>query len=329
MPFATVCPNCAARLTAPDTVRGKKVKCKKCDEPFVARRAADPDDDDDDRPAKPAAKARPRPGRDDDEADAPARNPAKARRPADDEDDERPARRRRDQDDEEDGPRPKAKKKRKSKQKKGPPVLLFVLLGVGALVLIGGGIGAYFAFIKEEKPADMVANGDGPKGPAARGGGTVAAGGPAAEWVEQHDADGRYRIKFPSAPRTQNVTQQTPAGPVTLKVYLAGGQTEAFVCTHQQLPADRAGVSDDQILDQAIVAAKVQAQGAIAGPTRSMTYQSLPGREVAMTFPGKKGEMIIRVILAGDRVLALSALGDNATPEAPRVKQFFESLKIE
>src|SRR3954465_3330467 len=69
-------------------------------------------------------------------------------------------------------------------------------------------------------------------------------------------------------PRTQNVTQQTPAGPVTLKVYLAGGQTEALLCTPQHPPADRAGASDDQILDQAIEGAKLQAKGATAGPTR-------------------------------------------------------------
>ena len=82
MPFATICPNCDARLTAPDTVLGKKVKCKKCDEPFVARLAAEPEDEEDDRPAKAAAGKR-RPARDDDD-EAPARKPSKARRPADD-----------------------------------------------------------------------------------------------------------------------------------------------------------------------------------------------------------------------------------------------------
>ena len=131
-----------------------------------------------------------------------------------------------------------------------------------------------------------------------------AGGGAAAEWVEQHDADGRYRIKFPSAPRTQNVTQQPrPARSPSRSTWRGTRPRRSSAPTSSSPPI--AGVSDDQILDQAIVAAKVQAQGASAGPTRSMTYQSLPGREVAMTFPGKKGEMVIRVDLAGDRVLAL------------------------
>jgi len=88
-------------------------------------------------------------------------------------------------------------------------------------------------------------------------------------------------------------------------------------------------VSGDQILDQAIEGAKLQAQGATAGQARSITYQSVPGREVTMTFPGKKGAMVIRVLLAGDRVIVLSAVGDDAAPDAPRVKQFFASLKID
>jgi hypothetical protein len=327
MPLTIACPKCDARLQAPDTVRGKRVKCRKCGETFVARPV---DDDEDDRPSRPAAKAaakpRPRPVGDDEDDDRPRRPARASRRDEDDSggDEDRPRRRRRDEDDE---PRPRGKKGKKKKKAAGPPVLLLVLIGVGALVLIGGGIGVYFAFIKEEKPADnAVAKAGGPPPVTQLGlGGPGAAG----AWVEQHDADGRYRIKFPSAPRTQNVTQQTPAGPVTLKVYLAGGQTEAFVCTHQQLPADRAGVSDDQILDRAIEGAKLQAQGATAGPSHPITYQSQPGREVTMTFPGKKGMMIIRVLLAGDRVIALSALGETATADAPRVKQFFDSLKIE
>jgi hypothetical protein len=326
MPLTIACPKCDARLQAPDTVRGKRVKCRKCGETFVARPV---DDDEDDRPSRPAAKAaakpRPRPVGDDEDDDRPRRPARASRRDEDDSggDEDRPRRRRRDEDDE---PRPRGKKGKKKKKAAGPPVLLLVLIGVGALVLIGGGIGVYFAFIKEEKPADnAVAKGGGPPVTQLGPGGPGAAG----AWVEQHDADGRYRIKFPSAPRTQNVTQQTPAGPVTLKVYLAGGQTEAFVCTHQQLPADRAGVSDDQILDRAIEGAKLQAQGATAGPSHPITYQSQPGREVTMTFPGKKGMMIIRVLLAGDRVIALSALGETATADAPRVKQFFDSLKIE
>ena len=43
--FTTVSPGCEASLNAPDTLTGKKVKCKKCGESFVAKPAIEVDDD--------------------------------------------------------------------------------------------------------------------------------------------------------------------------------------------------------------------------------------------------------------------------------------------
>ena len=37
----------------------------------------------------------------------------------------------------------------------------------------------------------------------------------------------------------------------------------------------------------------------------------------------------MRLILAGDRMIMAMAGGDTASPESPRVKAFFETLKIE
>lgn len=116
MSFTTICPNCDARLTAPDSVRGKRWKCKKCGDPFTARRAADLDDEDD---VPPRRSSRPRRSDDDDE------------------------------------PRPRSRKQGQKKPS-GPPVLLFVLIGVSALILIGGGVAAaiYFSSPKKSAPYD-------------------------------------------------------------------------------------------------------------------------------------------------------------------------------
>src|SRR5262245_3974773 len=125
MSFTIVCPICDARLTAPDSLEGKRVKCRKCGDPFVAR----PLDDEEDAP-KPRSNssARPRRAEDDDEDDR-SRRPAKASR-RDDDDEDRPRRRSREKDDE---PKPRKRNKRNIKKEPGVPLLLFVLLGVGAL----------------------------------------------------------------------------------------------------------------------------------------------------------------------------------------------------
>jgi hypothetical protein len=323
MSFTTACPNCDARLQAPDTVEGKRVKCKKCGEAFVARPL---DDEGDDRPARgsarPEARSR-RPVRDDDE-ERPRRSSARAARPANDEEDDDRPRRRREED--EDADEPRAKKKRKKKKAAGPPVLLFVLIGVAALVLIGGAVGAFLYFSDDKTKDNPVAKtGPGAGGPGGPGPGAALTAG----WVDHHDPNGRYRVRFPTAPRSQSVTNQTPAGPVSVTMFMSGGQSEVFVSGQQPVPADRMGLSDEQLLEQGMGMARAQGKGAAIGDVRPINYQGFAGRELVINPPGKKGALIMRLILAKDRLVFLMAGGDGATADTPRVKAFFESLKIE
>jgi len=234
-----------------------------------------------------------------------------------------------DDEDEDEVPKPKGKKKGKKGKKKaaGSPVMMYVLLGIGAIVLLSGGAaGVYYGFIQEDaKPTNSTTQA--PGGPGAPVG---QASINTAGWVEINEVEGKYRLKFPKQPSTQNVQQQTPAGPITLKRYLADGQSDAFLSTHVPLP-DRGGLTDDQLLDQAAHTSQSLApsKGATISNPKAITYQSLPGREFVMTLTGKRGSMIIRVILASDRIIVLTAGGDNATSESPRVRTFFDSLKIE
>lgn len=91
MPIALACPSCASRITAPDRLAGKTVKCPKCGT-AMSLPAAEPGFEvveDVPAPERPVIKARPLPD------DRPKR---KLRREADDEDegDDRPGRRRKD-----------------------------------------------------------------------------------------------------------------------------------------------------------------------------------------------------------------------------------------
>src|SRR5262249_4154612 len=116
MPISLSCP-CGARLNAPDTTAGKKVKCPKCGDPIAVPAAAGFEVVDE----KPVPAARPR------------------RRVEDDEDDDRPARSRRRDDDEDDRPR---KKKRKAKSG-GVPVWAWAT--GGGLLLVAGVVVAVLA----------------------------------------------------------------------------------------------------------------------------------------------------------------------------------------
>jgi hypothetical protein len=276
MAFTTVCPNCDARLSAPDTVRGKKVKCKKCGEPFVARPAPATEDDEDDLP------------------------------------------------------RPRKKGKGRKKKSSGSPVLFIVLIAIGAVVLIGGGVAAYFLFIKEDKPKDNpVAKTDPPKGPAGKAAdpaGVAATAG----WVDFTVPEGRFQVRMPRQPGPPITQRQAlPNGGMSeVKMYVVDLQAEAFITGFVQMPPAAAGAPPDAVLEGAVNGAAANAKGGRIKSRTTITYQGFPGREAVIEMPGKEGNLVMRVILAGDRMIMMIAGGNTATPETPRVRGFMESLKI-
>lgn len=330
--FTTVCPGCEASLNAPDSLKGKKVKCKKCGEPFVA----DPARTGQDRPLPKTVKSpgvapppKPRKSEDEEPTEETNKLSAKKRRSGDDEDDTEIMEAHVVDDDEEDLPQPRSKKKAggKRRKEKKSSAMLIVLIAVGALLVLGGGaVGAYYAFIKEETK---------PETPQAKGGTTTAnTGGGAASaagWVDFHEPEGRYRVKFPQTPGTP-IAQRQPVGNgenMDIKLIPLNLGSEAFVSGHAVVPAALAGVPADQFLDLATNDQSAQAKGATIRSRKQITYQGFPGREVVIDFPGKKTPTVMRVIMANDRMIMLVAASENAAADQPRVKTFFESLKIE
>ncbi|HEX3149252.1 MAG TPA: hypothetical protein VHR66_14355 [Gemmataceae bacterium] len=321
MSFKTVCPNCDAELTAPDTVLDKRVKCKKCGDPFTAKRAVD-DDDEDDRPAKASTKARLKPDRDDDD-DAPPRKSAKARRAADDDEDD---------EDEDEEPRPKAKKKGKKKKKQGLP-LAVVLAVIGGVLLIGGAVVAYFGFIKEDKPTDpVVAKGEG--GPPtergkARGG---PGGGPQGQpsWFEHVDAEGKYRIKFPKQPSVQNQTVNVGNMQQMIKAMIAQTGPETFVSNFIPLPPEQANIDPKIILDAAEQQAANQIPGgATITSKKDVTQGGVSGRELTLSLQGGVATGIVRLFITNGRVYTVAAVGPGLQASSPNVTTFFDSLKFD
>ncbi|HKB05894.1 MAG TPA: hypothetical protein VKD90_27105 [Gemmataceae bacterium] len=338
MPITTACPNCDARLEAPDDIEGKKVQCKKCGEKFRARPVEE--DDEDGRPARrearPASKSRPRPAaEDEDEDDRPSRRTGKAsRRREDDGEDDRdaeedqPRRRSRDEDDQEEEARPR-KKKGKKKKKAGRPVVLFLSIGVGVLFLIAV-IGAYFSSGEKSDPSAPTG------GPVTERGGGAGAGGESAGhpdlpgWVEFADPNGQFKMWFP----------RKPAGPTKQPWPLASGdQAEVTIYTieiggglwavaHLIVPGREPGAPADPVLDEAIGGGMPWIKGAVIKSRTNITHQGFPGRQAVLEYPGVKGSTILRVILAGNRMFWVVARGENFAADTPKVRGFFDSLKI-
>jgi len=142
MAFAIRCPGCESSFNVAENLIGKRIKCNKCGElvtvaaPAAAKAAA---------PAKPARAAVL-----DDDDDLNIHRPSKPARRRDDDDEPvraRTAKRRDEDDDEFDRPRKGAKA---DAGKSKAPLLIGSLV---ALLVLGGGAGAYFAFFNKKDTA--------------------------------------------------------------------------------------------------------------------------------------------------------------------------------
>jgi hypothetical protein len=335
MPFTIACPNCGTPLTAPDAVRGQKVKCKKCDEKFRAIPA-----DGETEPAQPAgagarsgrhadeATRKPdrsrRPTDDEDDDEAPRGKPG--RRPADDEgDDDAPARRRsREEDDAEDEP---SEGKRKRKRRRRSPVSIAVVGLVGAVVVVGGAIGIYLATSSSgDKPHEAPVD----KGPAPVTESKMGdpAGGPGApSGVEHVDAAGKYRVRFPSQPTTQDQTITIDNMPQTVPVTRLQNGTEEFVAYSVPLPEGTA--EGEEALNAAVQRAPARWPGAGVLGTRVITHAGVKGKEVILTLPGGALAGVVRVFVTKGRTYTLAAVGPGFQSDTPAVTRFFGSLKFE
>jgi hypothetical protein len=253
MSFTTECPHCDARQSARDSDRGLKIRCRECDERFVAR---------------------------------------PARRSSDDRD-------------------------RRGKQS-GLPVLLIVLLAVGALVLVGGGVGVVL-YLKSGKPAD-------PFGPPGAGG--PAASGPpvsTANWVDFADAEARYRVKFPQQPVIEEQFAHRPDGPVKQKHVVCRRPSVSFYAASNPLPP---GSDPQQVLAREMDNAwgRTPWNGTVSRRT-AVTQQGRPGRELEMSATSDRA--YLRMFVANDRFYVLLAWGERLRSDNPEVAAFFQSLAFD
>lgn len=343
MPFPITCPACQTTSPCPDQFAGRKVKCKKCGQAFVAKNTADEPDIVDDAEVlddaelveepkpkpkapplpKPKVKAPPRRDEDEDDEDEAPAPKAKSKRPRDEDEDE------------DEAPR---KSKKKQAAAKGVPPMAYVLMALFGLLLLGGGTGlAYWAVTYEKEPTQLAADklapppGGPPQGLAMGGGGGQPKNNGNAGWVDVRDAEQRFSVKFPQKPVTRMQKQPLPTGEmIDVKLYAVEIPQEVFIASGSDTQAPP-GTTPDTLLDTAtdLISLSLAAKGVVRAK-RTINYQNFPGRELEVVVNEAAGfVMIARLIIANDKVYTVMTGGLGVTTSSPRVKTFFESLKIE
>lgn len=355
------CPNCAAKLNAPEAAAGKRVGCPRCQTPIPVPAAdADPGfevvDEEEAALPKPATKpakavpakavaVKPAP-RDDGEAE----EKPKARKPT-----------RVDDDDEEDDDRPRKKKAAgKSKSK-----LPFILLGCGGFAFLGIVGILVLGYYLSESTTDRNKNGGlGPNGgqgwnpPNAAANAKPVTPPPAgrgpAGWVDFNDPKGNFTVSFPVPPTAvdaegivdanfglmgnmMTAAVKAEARTEAVKImrdiaayrYTAAALGRAYAITVQTMPAGPDGVTDAKAAIDTATGSYLNAMKTLGG--RQTNFEDKPtafGRTVNVTLvtPTGKGQ-IMRYMMFGQTLILLTVEGDSKIHHQDvRAIGFFDSF---
>jgi hypothetical protein len=335
MPIPVSCHICGARLSVPEGVAGKQVKCPKCDT-AVPVPAADPgfevvDETPAARPAvaRPAvaAPARPRPA--DDVDDRPRRRARDEE--GDDDDEDRPRSRRRvtDEDDEDDRP---ARRKPKGKKKRSNLPLLLVGGAVGLFLLVGGAIVAILTFLipKDDKPRFPNQQPVAVAGPGRSLGGSSKPVPPAsvpADWKTFSTPGSGLTVSVPVALQTFNVPGRMRKPGVSIAMWQALHnnskvyQVMVITVTKGRAPTGPTSDRDLEVLCDGLGSSND------FGRERSCTHVNVGGhngRQVVFD------SAVIRVTAVGRKAyfLTVATKGGAVNASDPDVTAFLESAKI-
>jgi phage FluMu protein Com len=320
MPITVVCRSCSARLNAPDTAAGKRVKCPKCAAVLTVPAPTAADDDFevvDDEPAPPKR----RPAVVDDDAD---------------EDDDRPPRKRsrrgeEDDEDEDDRPRPKKKKGKKA----APKSNLLLILGIGGGILLVAVVGVVLAVVwNKDETAKATGNPSGDPGvvrptPYPRPG--PAGDQPNPDWEVFEQPAFRIQVPKGGQPPQRNaqaegaVTGQFPGGQVWAKAGPTGTAYLMFVLPmpaqlKQELDRDR-----DAAMRNFAAGMAAGVPGANVVSNTEVTINGQAGRQLVVNVgPGKS---VMRFHLGASAIVGANVVGPVQDENDPQAKPFFDSFQ--
>jgi hypothetical protein len=349
MSIPVVCPNCSAKLNAPDSAAGKRVKCPKCQTGMVVPEPlpeASPFEVVDD--PQPAAKAAPK---------VAGRPRAAVKAEADDEDDRR-RKRRRDEDDEDDD-RPKKKKKKAAADNSMlirnvvGGVLLVVLVAVAGYVFYDRAqkakeedtAGSSNAGGSQTPPAEIplpgapvgVGGGPRPKGPV----GPIGPAGPGGNPVGKKPigtpgqpttltSPKGFKVTFPGPYQSEDPPEEVRKKlgvPLTVHGSVDLNAGLVFLAGTAEFPV-AASADEKKELVGRIVNTVIEDDGKTPLTSRKnvtvggQTWEELTTKEVG------GGTAVSRVLQTDQRVYVLAVLSFGGTPPAEAVKKFFDSFEL-
>jgi hypothetical protein len=143
-------------------------------------------------------------------------------------------------------------------------------------------------------------------------------------WKDFESTDGKFSIKMPGESKSQSQSMPLPGGgAATLKMHMVEMKNAAYGVGHadfpQGTPFDYAGA----------VQGMANSNGGTVTKENDWKFEGATGQEVEMkiTKP-RNGYCSARIIVLGNRLYEVIAIGTNTSLDNSDVKTFFDSFKI-
>lgn len=150
------------------------------------------------------------------------------------------------------------------------------------------------------------------------------------DWVDFSPRGGKCTVKLPGKPK--DMTKEIDAGGTKLKVNIWGyeqGADGAYLISYTDFPEGTIDPDDtDAFFDRVQGGIVSSGKGKMTSSKNSKFQKKYAARDIKYTVPTIKGTGRVKMIIVGDRLYQLMALGNEDFMDSDEIEFYFTSFKL-
>ncbi len=157
----------------------------------------------------------------------------------------------------------------------------------------------------------------------------VAGCDPGYKWQQVSNAAGRFTVDFPGQPKEQTQRVATPAGMITMHIFIFESSNTAFTVMYNDYPDVVVQGSDKNAI---LTGARDGAVGNVGGTVSDesqITVNGHPGRQFTVSVPSKKLEIKSKIMLVDNRLYQVMVAGRPGQATSADTSRFLNSFVLQ
>jgi hypothetical protein len=154
--------------------------------------------------------------------------------------------------------------------------------------------------------------------------------GRADDWKTFTSKEGRFSVRMPGSPQEQTQEVKTPDGKLSVHLLVSALAVDRVVyVSYSDYPPKAVEGKQKEFLDGTVKGNVTSLKGKVLSEKKIEVGQGkLPGRELLMDLPDKKQMYRSRIVLAGNRLFQVVAVGSEEFVKSKAVGEYLDSFKI-